>query len=60
MNYMNIELFLYGISCVVSSRTKRRHRMCTLAPGDEGVAKRTAQTAPSGATVMEIPFGANN
>lgn len=31
----------------------------TLAPGEEGVANRTAQTAPKGATVIEIPFGAN-
>lgn len=30
-----------------------------LAPGEEGVAKRTAQTAPSGAIVIDIPFGAN-
>lgn len=30
-----------------------------LAPGEEGVAKRTAQTAPNGAIVIDIPFGAN-
>lgn len=30
-----------------------------LAAGEEGVAKRTAQTAPNGATVIDIPFGAN-
>lgn len=30
-----------------------------LAPGEEGVAKRTAQTAPSGAIVIDIPFDAN-
>lgn len=30
-----------------------------LAPGEEGVANRTAQTAPSGAIVIDIPFDAN-
>lgn len=29
------------------------------APGEEGVAKRTADTAPKGAIVIDIPFGAN-
>lgn len=29
-----------------------------LAPGVVGVAKRTAQTAPNGAIVIEMPFGA--
>ena len=36
-----------------------REEDSTLAPGAEGVANRTAQTAPSGAIVIEIPFGAN-
>lgn len=30
-----------------------------LAPGEEGVANRTALTAPSGAIVIDIPFAAN-
>lgn len=30
----------------------------TRAAGEEGVAKRTAQTAPRGAIVIDIPFGA--
>lgn len=34
------------------AKTKR-----TRAPGEVGVAKRTAQTAPKGAIVIEIPFG---
>lgn len=29
------------------------------APGDEGVTNRTAETAPKGAIVIEIPFGAS-
>lgn len=35
-----------------------RRLVRTLAPGDAGVAKRTAQTAPKGAIVIEMPFGA--
>lgn len=34
-------------------------RASTLAPGEDGVANRTAQTAPKGAIVIETPLGAN-
>lgn len=33
---------------------------CTLAPGDDGVANNTAETAPKGAIVIEIPLVAKN
>ena len=39
---------------------ERERERDTRAAGEEGVAKRTAQTAPKGAIVIETPFGANN
>lgn len=38
---------------------EKQMSLFTLAPGVVGVAKRTAQTAPNGAIVIDTPFGAN-
>lgn len=41
-----------------SFNTGPRERESTRAAGEEGAAKRTAETAPKGAIVIEIPLGA--
>lgn len=42
----------------LSIQARERERESTRAAGEEGAAKRTAETAPKGAIVIEIPLGA--
>ena len=47
-----------SIQALKRERERERESKSTRAAGEEGAAKRTAETAPKGAIVIEIPLGA--